>query len=45
MADENGVVNFWQCLDCIFGSNSEKNAAKHMEDTGHDVVDDDDEEL
>lgn len=28
---------FYQCEDCIFGTNSRKEADKHEDNTGHDV--------
>jgi hypothetical protein len=26
---------FWDCQDCVFGTNSKKEAARHIHDTGH----------
>ncbi len=28
---------WWECEDCVFASNSERAATKHVEETGHDV--------
>jgi hypothetical protein len=33
---------FFQCTECIFGTNSPRQADRHSDDTGHEVIQEDD---
>lgn len=34
--------SWFDCQDCVFASNSPKQATKHVEDTGHSVKEEED---
>lgn len=33
---------WFECMDCVFATNSTKQADQHMQKTGHDVTSEDD---